>query len=144
MIAVGAPHWQCSIRYRLNTRNWIKVIALTENGGAGTARNVGWTAAAHAYIAFLDSDDSWHPQIIETQYSWIIKHHVATLTGRACQHVDDESINNGQVDFFGADPEFFIERDVDCIHDETQCSYTFVQQGRIYIKNGVVSIKANI
>ncbi|QWC97190.1 glycosyltransferase family 2 protein [Polynucleobacter paneuropaeus] len=47
----------------------IKVIECLNNMGPGTARNIGWESASHPYIAFLDADDSWHPQKIMLQYS---------------------------------------------------------------------------
>lgn len=50
---------------------WIKVISLKENVGAGSARNVGWSAATQPYIAFLDADDTWHPSKIEIQYGYM-------------------------------------------------------------------------
>lgn len=50
---------------------WIKVISLEENAGAGSARNVGWSAATQPYIAFLDADDAWHPNKIEIQYGYM-------------------------------------------------------------------------
>lgn len=62
---------------------WIKVIALDENSGPGKARNIGWDHATQAYIAFLDSDDSWHPVKIETQYTWMECHPSASLLGHA-------------------------------------------------------------
>src|SRR5574340_1082572 len=52
----------------------VKVIALKENCGAGSARNRGWEAAGQPYIAFLDADDAWHPKKIELQYSWMCEH----------------------------------------------------------------------
>ncbi|WP_339652446.1 glycosyltransferase family 2 protein [Halopseudomonas pelagia] len=74
--------------YRLQTeygQDWVKVIPSPVNAGPGTARNIGWAAATQPYIAFLDADDAWHPQKIEIQYSWMIKHPEAALTGHACQ-----------------------------------------------------------
>lgn len=64
--------------------NWIKVIELEQNSGPGEARNAGWAAASHSYVAFLDADDSWHPQKIEIQYSWMIEHPDVVLTGHEC------------------------------------------------------------
>lgn len=62
---------------------WMKIIALTENSGAGSARNVGWAAATQPYVAFLDSDDAWHPQKIEIQYAYMRKHPDVVLCGHA-------------------------------------------------------------
>lgn len=50
-----------------------KLILCTENKGPGTARNIGWNIAKSKYIAFLDSDDVWHPQKIEIQYDFMQK-----------------------------------------------------------------------
>jgi glycosyltransferase involved in cell wall biosynthesis len=37
------------------------------NGGASSARNLGCQMATGEFIAFLDSDDEWHPEKIEAQ-----------------------------------------------------------------------------
>ena len=44
-----------------------RIIALERNAGPANARNVGWDAARAPWIAFLDSDDAWHPRKIEVQ-----------------------------------------------------------------------------
>jgi len=59
----------------------VKIIALKENGGAASARNAGWEAASQPYIAFLDSDDAWHPEKIEIQYAYMAAHPDVTLSG---------------------------------------------------------------
>ncbi|MEZ0491254.1 glycosyltransferase family 2 protein [Kineococcus sp. TBRC 1896] len=41
------------------------VIELPVNGGSGPARNRGIEAATTEWIAFLDSDDAWHPDHLE-------------------------------------------------------------------------------
>ena len=54
-----------------------RVIRLPCNGGPANARNVGWSAASSSLIAFLDSDEVWHPRKLEVQqrvmsgHSWL-------------------------------------------------------------------------
>jgi glycosyltransferase involved in cell wall biosynthesis len=70
-------------------RGWIIVIELAENSGPGTARNVGWEAATQPYVAFLDSDDSWHPRKLEIQHDWMQSHPDVILTGHGFRQIDD-------------------------------------------------------
>lgn len=44
-----------------------QAVRLTTNSGPGVARNTGWNLATSEYVAFLDADDSWHPQKLEIQ-----------------------------------------------------------------------------
>lgn len=46
---------------------WVKVIAMPRNSGPSAARNRGWEQASQPWIAFLDADDSWHPQKLKLQ-----------------------------------------------------------------------------
>jgi glycosyltransferase involved in cell wall biosynthesis len=61
--------------------DWIRIIELAENKGAGAVRNIGWEAAKSPLIAFLDADDAWHPRKIEIQYQWMSDHPNVMLTG---------------------------------------------------------------
>ncbi len=60
---------------------WIKLIEHDTNKGPGFARNTGWDNATQPYIAFLDSDDSWHPRKIEIQYDFMASNPTFAITG---------------------------------------------------------------
>lgn len=45
----------------------VRVLEQERNQGPAAARNRGWEAARGEWIAFLDSDDSWHPRRLELQ-----------------------------------------------------------------------------
>ena len=49
----------------------IRYLRLPRNSGANTARNLGVREATHKWIAFLDSDDIWHPRKLEMQMARI-------------------------------------------------------------------------
>jgi glycosyltransferase involved in cell wall biosynthesis len=60
---------------------WIGIVALSENGGAASARNAGWSVATQPYLAFLDADDAWHPRKIELQYAYMQANPEVALCG---------------------------------------------------------------
>lgn len=68
---------------------WIKVIALNLNAGAASARNAGWAIAQQPYVAFLDADDSWHPQKLKIQYEYMLKHPDISLCGHQSLWIRD-------------------------------------------------------
>jgi glycosyltransferase involved in cell wall biosynthesis len=66
-------------------REWVTVVSLPRNLGAGEARNAGWACAKSTYIAFLDADDYWHPGKIDLQYSWMRQRPHVAITGHRWQ-----------------------------------------------------------
>ncbi|MFM0027749.1 glycosyltransferase [Paraburkholderia madseniana] len=69
---------------------WIRVLHLENNGGPGVARNRAWSLATQPYIAFLDSDDSWHQQKIAVQYGWMSRHPAAAMTGHPVEQITED------------------------------------------------------
>lgn len=49
-------------KVKLLNNDLIKLITLPRNCGVSNARNTAWDLAVGNYIAFLDSDDQWHPK----------------------------------------------------------------------------------
>jgi O-antigen/teichoic acid export membrane protein/glycosyltransferase involved in cell wall biosynthesis len=66
---------------------WIRVIALPRNGGPGVARNIGWFFATQRFVAFLDADDTWHPDKIARQCGWMEAYPEAAITGHPVQQL---------------------------------------------------------
>ncbi|MDD2685732.1 MAG: glycosyltransferase family 2 protein [Gallionella sp.] len=75
----------------LNSR-LIKVVLLDKNMGAASARNAGWAVASQPYVAFLDADDTWHPEKLCIQYDYLKCHPEVALCGHRCTlaRVNDE------------------------------------------------------
>jgi len=62
----------------------IEVVVLEKNGGPSAARNAGWDRANQPYVAFLDADDSWHPEKLYVQFEWMQAHPDVALSGHVC------------------------------------------------------------
>jgi len=70
----------------------IQMICHIKNQGAPAARNLGWDLATSEYIAFLDSDDAWHPQKLELQYEFMKKNLDIALTGHDIEIIQNKKI----------------------------------------------------
>ncbi len=62
-------------------KGWVQVIALQVNQGAASARNAGWDRAKTPFVAFLDADDTWHPDKLATQYRVMVSQPQISVTG---------------------------------------------------------------
>jgi glycosyltransferase involved in cell wall biosynthesis len=77
---------------RANPGFAVSIIALKQNVGPGAARNAGWEVAGGNYLAFLDADDSWHPQKLEVQLAWMQGHPEAVLSGGRSELYDVDAV----------------------------------------------------
>lgn len=66
----------------------IKLIASRQNRGSSGARNIALEAAAGEFIAFLDSDDLWHPDFLARQLAFL-KERDAVLVFSSYRRIDE-------------------------------------------------------
>jgi glycosyltransferase involved in cell wall biosynthesis len=59
----------------------IQIITSADQRGAARARNTGWNVAKGDYIAFLDADDTWHPNKLFLQIGFMNSVDDAVITG---------------------------------------------------------------
>ena len=70
----------------------VNIFKLRKNQGVAYARNYGWALAKNSYIAFLDSDDTWHPKKLKIQYAFMKKNPEIVISGHA--HISNFSQQN--------------------------------------------------
>ncbi|QDP00150.1 glycosyltransferase family 2 protein [Thalassotalea sp. PS06] len=78
----------------------VKLISLGQNVGAAQARNIGVSAASGDFVAFLDSDDTWHPQKLANQVIFLQSHPDIKVSHTGCRNV----YANGKVNTFNDKP----------------------------------------
>lgn len=65
------------IREYCNRDKRIKLLQLSQNSGAGIARNNSIKEASGRFIAFCDSDDRWYPEKLEKQLAFMVENNTA-------------------------------------------------------------------
>ena len=104
--------WLSKIQDDFRDKFALKVLYQKENKGPGEARNAGWDIARGKYVAFLDSDDVWHPQKMTIQYSFMIKrpevgfscHHLAVISTDQIQSFSSNSLTITDKNFIKISP----------------------------------------
>lgn len=94
-------------------------ILSQSNKGPAAARNAGIAIAKGAYIAFLDSDDIWHPSKLSVQLKALSDRPEAGLCHTGARHIDHEGV-------------VFKEAPVDMTYDG-ECFHNMIQL------NGIVT-----
>ena len=70
----------------------VKIMQMQFNVGAASARNAAWELVQQPYVAFLDADDSWHPDKLKIQYEYMKANPKVTLCGHRCVWLQSNAI----------------------------------------------------
>lgn len=74
----------------------IRLLNLEKNSGAAIARNTAIKNSKGNYIAFLDSDDLWHPEKLTKQIKFMEERNLAfTFTGY--ELMDEDGVKKGKI-----------------------------------------------
>lgn len=78
------------VKKHANGDKRIRLIESKQNRGSSGARNIALQAATGRYIAFLDSDDIWHPDFLEKQLQFM-KEKDAPLVFSSYRRIDENT-----------------------------------------------------
>ena len=78
----------------------VQLVRQPRNTGPGAARNAGWSLVRTQFVAFLDSDDSWHPKKLELQLDVAGQHPDDCFFG----HTTTSSTTSDTTNTFGTTP----------------------------------------
>lgn len=84
--------------------DWIMLVFLEVNVGAASARNAGWNLATQNYVAFLDSDDAWHPEKLKIQSAYMEAHPDVVLSGHGYRRLGQDGLLDWPITQVGAMP----------------------------------------
>lgn len=74
----------------------IRLVELTENGGAAAARNRGVQEAQGRYLCYLDADDIWKPEKLERELAFL-KEKNAAFVCHAYEFGDEDARPTGRI-----------------------------------------------
>lgn len=82
----------------------IKLIKLSKNsGGPAEPRNIGMRASKGDYLAFIDSDDLWHPEKIKIQLDFLKKHNASFVSSEKINFINENDVSEIMLDSMTCD-----------------------------------------